>query len=148
MLKLERLQVFDIEETVSLAEEFNKVYGVSDKFNRKKMRAILEASLIYDKTYYTSVLKEETKVVGLFVGLCTEGLFFDERIASELGWYVQEKHRGLCSIKMLKNFETWAKTEAKADYISMMYTSKMSDLSRLYKGLGYEQAEYTYSKKL
>jgi hypothetical protein len=148
MTKLERLQVFDIEATLDLATEFNKLYGQLNKFNRAKLRSILEASLVYDKNYYCSVLKDENKVVGLFVGIATEGPYFDNVLASELGWYIQEKYRGRKSIAMLKDFETWAKTVAKADFVSMSYTSKMSNLDTLYTKLGYEAIEYTYKKEL
>ena len=148
MIYLERLQVFDIEQTLDLAEEFNKVYGVSDKFNRKKLRSILESSLLYTNTYYCSVLKTENKVVGLFVGVCFEGPYFDDRIASELGWYVQPQFRGITSIRMLKDFESWSKHEAKADAVTMAYTEKMSDLSKLYAVLEYEVVEHTYKKSL
>jgi hypothetical protein len=148
MINLERLQVFDIEPTLNLANEFNTVYGQSKKFNRAKLRSILEASLVYDKNYYCSVLKDNEKVVGLLVGIASEGPYFDEIIASELGWYVQSDYRGRKSIEMLSDFESWAKETAKADFVSMSYTSKMSNLDFLYTKRGYEVVEYTYKKDL
>ena len=49
---------------------------------------------------------------------------------------------------MLKEFEYWAKEEAKAQYVTMSYTEEMSDLSKLYTRLDYSPAEYTYKKSL
>ncbi len=148
MTQLEKLQVFDIEATLDLAAEFNTLYGTSKKFNRAKLRRILEASLVYDKNYYCSVLKEENKLVGLLVGVASEGIYFDDVLASELGWYVKPDYRGRKSLAMLKDFETWAKEKAKADFVVMTYTSKMSNLGLLYTKLGYEAIEFTYKKAL
>jgi len=146
--QLEKLQVFDIEATLDLATEFNTLYGTSKKFNRAKLRRILEASLVYDKNYYCSVLKEENKIVGLLVGVASEGVYFDDVLASELGWYVKPEYRGRKSLAMLKDFEIWAKEKAKADFVVMSYTSKMSNLDLLYTKLGYEAIEFTYKKAL
>jgi len=148
MTYLERLQIFDIEQTLNLSEEFNKLYGVSNKFNRAKLRSILEASFLYQNSYYCLVMKYEAKVVGLLVGVCFEGPYFDDRVASELGWYIQEEYRGRLSITMLRDFESWAKNEAKADYVAMTYTEEMSNLDKLYLKLGYMPAEHTYKKSL
>lgn len=145
---IERLQIFDIEQTLDLAEEFNKIYGVSKKFNRTKLRFILESSLLYQTVYYCSVLKSKDKIVGLFVGICFEGPYFDDRIASELGWYIKPEYRGKLSIRMVKDFESWAKNEARADSVALVYTTKMSNLDKLYSKLGFNPVEYTYAKSL
>ncbi len=148
MTTIETLQVFDIEATLDLAEEFNKLYAASKKFNRRKLRSILEASLVYDKNFFCCVMKEETKVVGLLIGLANEGLYFDDVLASELGWYVQVPYRGVQSLEMLTKFETWAKEKAKANFVVMSYTVNMSKLDKLYEKLGYEVAEFSYKKEL
>lgn len=148
MITLERLQVFDIEQTIDLAERFNKLYGIIDTLSRNKIRRTLEASLLYDKVYFALVMKEDTKVVGAFVGIAVEHPYYDSVFASELGWYVEEQYRGIKSLDMLYAFEAWAKTEAKANFLSMAYTTKMSDLDKLYTNLGYERVELTYKKEI
>jgi GNAT superfamily N-acetyltransferase len=148
MITLERLRVYDIEATIDLAEEFNTLYGVSKKFNRKKLGYLLELSLYYKQLYFCVVMKDEAKVVGLLVGVASEGVYFDDVVASELGWYVQPEYRGRQSLKMLGEFEAWARDEAKASYIAMAYTEEMSNLATLYTKLGYQPAEHTYKKAL
>jgi hypothetical protein len=147
-MTVERLQVFDINQTVDLAEEFNEIYNQSKKFNRQKMRSLLESSVVYPSLFFCLVKKDVDKVIGLFVGYASEGLYTDDRLAGELGWYVRPGYRGPSSIKMLRSFETWAKEEAKADFVVMSYTTPMTDLHKLYTQEGYERIEFTYRKKL
>ena len=42
MIRLERLQVYDIEQVVNLSDEFNDLYGVSSKFNKAKARSLFK----------------------------------------------------------------------------------------------------------
>ncbi len=148
MIYLEKLQVYDIEQTIELADRFNKQYGMIKELNKNKVRRTLESSLIYDKVYYAYVMKDEDKVVGALVGFATEHPYYDVVVASELGWYVEPDYRNKISVKMLKNFETWAKEEAKAEFVVMAYTEEMTNLSKLYTNLKYELVEHTYKKDL
>jgi GNAT superfamily N-acetyltransferase len=149
MITLERLKVYDIEQTIDLAVKFNKVYGMVEQISKDKIRRMLESSLVYDKSYFAIVMKDDDKVVGALVGFSAEHPYYDVVMASELGWYVEEDYRGkLTGIQMLKEFELWAKEEAKADFVAMVYTDEMSDLSKLYTGLGFIPVEHTYAKTL
>jgi len=149
MIRLERLQVYDIGQVVDLAYEFNTVYNVDLKFNKTKARSGFEAVVVYPNTYFCTVMKDEDTVVGFLLGFCSEGIYYDNRLASEIGWYIKEEYRGKATgVLMLKDFEQWAKEEAKADFVSMSYTAEMSNLKTLYERLGYVEAEHTYKKVL
>jgi len=149
MIRLERLQVYDIEQVVNLSDEFNDLYGVSSKFNKAKARSLFEAAVVYTSRYFCIVMKDDQKVVGFLLGFSSEHSYTDDVLAGEIGWYVQEDYRKTASsVMMLKEFEYWAKEEAKAQYVTMSYTEEMSDLSKLYTRLDYSPAEYTYKKSL
>jgi len=148
MVYLEKLQVHDIEQTIDLADRFNKQYGMIKELSKTKVRRTLESSLVYDKVYYAYVMKDEDKVVGALVGFAAEHPYYDVVVASELGWYVETEYRNKISVKMLQNFEIWAKEEAKANFVVMVYTEEMTDLSKLYNSLDYELVEHTYKKAL
>jgi len=149
MIYLERLQVQDIEQTIDLAVKFNKIYGMVSQISRDKIRRMLKASLVYDKSYFALVMKDQEKIVGALVGFAAEHPYYDVVMASELGWYIEEEYRGKnTGILMLKEFESWAKTDAKADFVGMVYTDEMSDLSILYGKLGYKSVEHTYVKAI
>ncbi len=148
MIYLERLQVQDIEQTIELADRFNKLYGMIKELSKTKVRRTLEASLVYDKSYYALVMKDNDKVVGALVGFSAEHPYYDVVVASELGWYVEPEYRGKLSMAMLQDFESWAKNDAKANFVVMIYTEEMTDLSKLYAAMEYELVEHTYKKAL
>jgi RimJ/RimL family protein N-acetyltransferase len=148
LIYLERLQVHDIEQTINLADRFNKLYGMIKELSKTKVRRTLEASLVYDKSYYALVMKDDDKVVGALVGFSAEHPYYDVVVASELGWYVEPEYRGKLSMNMLQDFESWAKKDAKANFVVMVYTEEMTDLSKLYAAMEYELVEHTYKKAL
>jgi hypothetical protein len=148
MITLERLQVFDIEQTVVLASEFSDYYGVVGQPNLSKVRHLLENCVFNDNTFFCLVMKDENKVVGGLVGYIADHLLFDVSMAYELAWFVKEEYRGKHSIAMLKEFENWAKKSQGVEFVVMAYTSKMSNLDKVYKKLGYEAIEFTYKKNI
>jgi hypothetical protein len=149
MISLERLQVYDITQVIEVAKEFNKTYSGNKNFlDEGKARNLLELSTIMTRNYYCLVKKDEDKVVGFLFGVCYPGPFFSQLVAAELGWFVLQEYRDRSSIVMIKEFEKWAKEEAKAEYVALTYTEEMSNLDKVYRRLGYQQTEVTYKKSL
>jgi GNAT superfamily N-acetyltransferase len=148
MTRLERLQVFDIAETIELMFEFNKHFKKETKLNKNKLRHLFELSVAYPNKFYCQLMKDDNKIVGFLGGSASEGIFSDAVLAHELGWFIQPEYRGhRKSLQMLKDFEQWAKEEAKADMVIMVYAETMSNLDKIYEKKGYEAVEHTYMKK-
>ena len=97
------------------------------------------------------LLYDEDTPVGLLAGVITEQhpLWHGIKIASELFWYVHPDHRGKNSLKLVKDYETWAK-ENGCKYVTMahFYNELGTKLSDLYSRLGYKEVEVSYLKEL
>lgn len=145
------LKTYDIHEeqqVVALAELLNKAFESPAVMNQAKIRNLLLWTITHPNNFYCCVLKDEEKVVGFLLAGASEGLYYDNIVASEIGWFVLPEYRHKSkAVKMLFAFEKWAKEHAKADYVSMAHTTVMSDLGRAYNRLGYTLKELTYVKK-
>lgn len=146
------LKTYDIHEeqqVVALAEVFNKHFESPTIVNQAKLRNLLLWTITHPNNFYCCVLKDEEKVAGALLAGASEGLYHDQVIASEIGWFVAPEYRYKSkAIRMLFAFEKWAKEHAKADYVTMAHTTTMSNLGKTYTRLGYSLKELTYAKKL
>jgi RimJ/RimL family protein N-acetyltransferase len=69
---------------------------------------------------------DENTIAGVFIGSISEFYFGNDRLASDLLWYVGEEYRGTrIGIRLLKEFQKWA-TEQNVDRIQVGISSGMS----------------------
>lgn len=152
MLHLERVisaDVKTIDDIVALGHEFNKALGESVSFDFWKAEELVALAAAEDSDYYLAVLKEEEKVVGLLGGALHNPLFSTTTLAIELLWYVQPEYRGsIKAVKMVKEFEAWAKSQGATMITMIAQEDSGSDPSKVYERLGYKLTERTFTKEL
>lgn len=69
---------------------------------------------------------DENTLAGVFIGSISEFYFGNDRLASDLLWYVGKEYRGTrIGIRLLKEFQKWA-TEQNVDRIQVGISSGMS----------------------
>lgn len=70
-------------------------------------------------------------------------------VAKELGWWVEPEHRGVYSIRLIKQFEEWARdrgaTKVLMGYLNAINAEKMD---KMYKKLKYNSFEVIVEKEL
>ena len=91
----------------------------------------------------------QTKIVGCICGIITNFWFArNTKVAAELGWWVNEEHRGsTASIRLLQAFENWAKEHGvKAITMSDLVINGDTPAGPIYKKLGYELVERAHVK--
>ena len=95
------------------------------------------------------VLEHEDKAVGVIAASIGNSLFNKEKVAYEVIWWVDVEHRSKDSLILVKAYEEWAK-ECGATYIQMTLLNDLKDkvLDRVYRNLGYKQAEQAYYKEI
>jgi len=136
------------EDIVKLGNYFNEELAEVE-FNTYKASALVTLAQL-DADYFLSILKNDcNELVGLLGGVISVPPFSTTKIATEIVWYILPKYRGsIKAIKMIKEFEGWAK-ERGAKHVAMVAQSNSgSDPSRVYERLGYELAEKTFTKRL
>ena len=97
------------------------------------------------------VAEYDGQIVGGLVGAINNFWFNrNTKMASELGWWVNEEHRGkTAGIRLLQAFEHWAK-EKGADVISLsdLRVNDEYPAGGLYEKLGYQVTERAHVKGL
>ena len=90
--------------------------------------------------------------VGIIAGQITVGShFFDEnRIATELVWYVQpELRRGMAPMRLLQAYEQWAELMGcKKVSLSAVENKHRAALSQMYEKMGYQSTEETFVRDI
>lgn len=84
----------------------------------------------------------------MLVGYATETPFSNDKIASELAWYIEPSYRGhRKAVELVYAYEAWARTVG-CKHVSMSLLSTLTDASKFYVRMGYTQTEISYLKEL
>jgi hypothetical protein len=95
------------------------------------------------------VSEDEGKIVGVFLATVAEVTFSEEKVASELAFWLLPGYRKSRRVLDLVNaFEYWAKHIAKVNYVLLSQTPLQDATERSYKRLGYTSIEINYLKKI
>lgn len=93
----------------------------------------------------------EDEIAGALI-CCVSPIWYNtkEIFASEMGWWMDEKHRtGVTALRLIVAFEDWAK-EKGATYCTMcdMIIPGEKSVGRIYEKIGYNLVERTFTKRL
>jgi GNAT superfamily N-acetyltransferase len=118
------------------------------KYSIKKCHTLGEIMLT-DKRYFAVVAEEESKITGMFMGYISDWPFGDEWIATDLLVYVDPAHRkGSTGLRMLKEFEQWAKEQGVNQLRPGTSVGNKKQLLSFYKRLGYKTVGYSFLKEI
>ena len=138
----------DIFDLLVLAREFSREAPEMHKWDRDKTEAMLLSAIQNDNTCVFVLVDESDEIHGGLVGTITEPFMSHRKVAIELAWFVSKEVRGnRASLALVKNFEEWGKAHG-ANNILMADIQGIADLGTLYKRMGYEVVETTYSKDI
>jgi len=134
------LEYADIPETVELARKFVEESAFSRfQFSPEKMAANLSMAVTHPHIAFCHVVEHEDRLVGALVGYINEFFFGPDLIASDSGWFILPEYRGSRSaVKLLKNFQAWAKANGAKEVAMGISTDVMPEKTgALLQKLGY-----------
>ena len=135
--------MFDI---LSMSKRFMELGPDTFVFDRHLLEEFVTPLL--DDPNSLVLVSDDKGVDGLIVGFCAKHPFCGYRLAQELIWWVNPEVRGgVKAIRLLQNFVNWSRT-VEADFLSMGDVSAVGDLGKLYKRLGLEYAEGSYTMRI
>jgi len=138
----------DIFELLMLAYEFSK--EGPDHFKPFEKDVVEErlTGAIANEDYLVLVLENNEEIQGGIVSVCMAPWMMSEPFAVELAWFVRKSARdGRGAIKLVKAYETWAKSKG-VTKIGMSDLTKIQSLGKLYERLGYSLSETSYIKEI
>ncbi len=141
----------DIPDLLRFAKNFHKASPYrSMRFDTDKGRKFLEG-IITGKNSEGIVLValKDGIPIGMLVGACAEPVFSSARIATELGWWIEEEFRNTrAALLIYEAYEDWAKRVG-CTHVQSAYLPGISPaLDKFYKKRGYTQVESSYLKVL
>lgn len=119
-------------------------------FSRKKVFSILEKAVSGDpKEAILVVSIDRDKIVGVILATVAEISFSEEKVASELAfWLLPGYRKSRRVLDLVSAFEYWAKHIAKVNFTILSQTPLQDYTERSYKRLGYTVIENNYLKKI
>lgn len=141
----------EISLTRDIAEDFFKETQLPGEFKFEyfvsRWKQVLDSGL---GVMFGYIPNKAANIEGFMGGVIGNCMLTSDLEAIEALWYIAPKHRGNgAAIRMLKNFEQWAK-ERGAVRVKMIHLATLNPkaVAKLYDRMGYAKLETAYSKEL
>lgn len=132
----------DIPEVLQMGMNFINSSPYKDFSSEEHVKELIYKIVMGDPSEGIVILKPE---VGFILGVASPFLFGPHKLASEIGWWIEEDKRGNGEgLELLTAFEYWAKNVAQCKMISMVSLNKK--IEAYYKKNGYKLYERAYMK--
>ncbi|SKA85042.1 hypothetical protein SAMN02745166_01090 [Prosthecobacter debontii] len=147
---IRRLHPWELSDVIPIAREFHGVAQLGGEFDEANFMAHLNRFRMDGRLYAVGSYIED-RLVGALVGILAPHFMCRIFLAQELFWYVMPEHRaGSESLRMVKDFEAWAR-ERKA-FACIMATFHNADpdqrLPAVFERLGFPAIETHHFKPL
>lgn len=151
-LKVATVEDFSTVKRMALAFLKESPYSNYPKDDTKMETIIF--SFLLDKEERVCILafSDEGKPIGIIAGYLNEALFTNEKVASEVMWWVHPdfRKRSRAGIELLEAFQHWSRMVG-SSYIQMQSLATTDDsgvVDKIYKKYGFYPKEVTYIKEL
>ena len=140
----------DFNSIKDMVVEFANKYPFSVNISDTKINSLIHDFVYADTREKILILANDPEPIGLIAGLKTEILFSDDKLASELMWWVNPSHRTTkAGSELLEAFEFWAvKVGCSAIQMSTVQTEHAERLDKVYNRKGYTLVERGYLKEI
>lgn len=148
---LRRAVVNDIPQLIDFAKAFHKASPYRGmRFNAQKGREFFERVITGAlEDHVCLVALKDLKAIGFLVGAALQPSFSNNKVATELGWWIEEEHRKTrASVLIYEAYEDWA-FRIGCSHVQGAYLPGVSpELDNFYKRRGYTQVESSFLKTL
>lgn len=131
---------------LAMCRRFHAESGVGLSFNATTAIITIDQVLAM-KDAFVSVLDVDGTLKGLFAAAIVPQLFSTDRTAQELIWWVDPDYRGRGAVKMLAEYEAWARSKG-CQAVNMVGLGGDPITTRLYERHGYTAQERHFLKRL
>lgn len=145
-LIVRRAREADKVRALMLAKAFHGAAKLPFAFSAAHADAIFRASL--DQPDRLCLVLDVAGVVqGVLVAEAGAHPFGPFKVASEIMWWIEPAHRGRAAVRMIAEFETWAKARG-CGFAHLVGLGDDLAVGRLYQRRGYAAAERHFMKPL
>jgi GNAT superfamily N-acetyltransferase len=137
------IRPWETPEVANLAKEFHDLAQCGTIFSPTRFWqtiAHLEGS---DSLFLHGYFLDDGTMAGLLIGTISPQMMTDTVVAQEIMWYVQPEYRNtLGSVRLLSDFEQWAKKRGADGIIMASFTAtEEQKLGEFYRRRGYQHLE-------
>lgn len=131
---------------LAMCRRFHAESGVGLSFNPASAITTIDHVLSSNDTL-ALVLDLDDAVHGIFAAAIVPQMFSTDRCAQELIWWVEPAYRGRGAVRMLAEYEAWARRKG-CQAINMVGLGGDPVTARLYERHGYTAQERHFLKRL
>lgn len=106
---------------------------------------------VYNKLSYLLLMlvDKENQPKGMILGVISSSFFSEEKVATELAWWVDPDYRSKDSLELVNAFVYWAKEVQNCKAVSLALLDSVSNpkITKYYERLGFHKVEEAYLKE-
>lgn len=150
-LSLRLAELRDREDFLRMSRSFYEEtpFYPSISYSEEKVEKLLHLAVETNGSQCVVILLVANEVpCGMLIGLASEVPFSNDKVASELAWWVDPPWRGRReALQLVDAYEAWA-VKVGCSSVAMSLLPTLTDLSKLYERRGYKKTEISYLKGL
>ncbi len=119
-------------------------------YDLKKVRALFNSYIADPEKQCGLVAEEDSKLIGMFGGYLTSYFFCNEKIACDLIFFVDEKHRGSSAApRLIRAFRQWASVHGASEICLGVSTQINTERTgKFYERMGLQHVGGVYKQRL
>lgn len=140
----------DLPKIIEMARKFQEISPYNSlSFSEELCNNLFEQYLMGDKTSLIIIVSEQDgSPRGMIIGLAAPGLFSEDKMATEIAWWMDLEYRGSRdSLLMIDAYQEWAKRVG-SRIVQVAMLDEVTDLSKFYLKRGFKQAERSFIKEV
>lgn len=143
--------VEDIPVLIELGKKMHKESSFAQvSFDEMKIREMALHYLANPEQCFARVASENNRIYAMYIAYISDYYFSRDLAGFDEALFVTpEKRGGIAAIRLVKEFETWAKAKGANELRPACSTGCFSERTKLlYEALGYEVVGYTFKKRI
>lgn len=139
----------DLPDILRMAKRFHEVSPYRGlTFSEETSMKLFEKYLEDKKSVIIILSEQDGKARGMVIGLSFNTMFSEDRVSTEVAWWMDEEYRKTRdSLLLISAYEDWSKRNgSKMTQVAML--DELTDLTNFYTRQGFRPAEKSFIKEV
>ena len=140
----------DVAQCIAFGKEMHEESYFKDMdFSEEKLQQLWHLIISKPDAFCAFVAEKEDRIIGLFIGVCQEHWFGNDKVSCDLALFVTKEERGgTAAVRLVKAYEQWARDVGAAEiHIGTSTNVNSERITKLFEKMGFGNKAFYFRKR-
>ncbi len=140
----------DVAQCIAFGKEMHdESYFKDMDFSEEKLQQLWHLITLKPDAFCAFVAEKEERIIGLFIGVCQEHWFGNDKVSCDLALFVTKEERGgTAAVRLIKAYEQWARDVGAAEiHIGTSTNVNSERITKLFEKMGFGNKAFYFRKR-